>query len=75
MSKDNGEKTSELQVNLNEQMQKIGATISEYKDKLVTTFKDVDVTVKDWQFSVGKTDKEYNIEVVVKLNIKPKKAT
>jgi hypothetical protein len=40
MSKDNGEKTSELQVNLNEQMQKIGATISEYKDKLVTTFKE-----------------------------------
>jgi len=74
MSKDISEKASEVQINLNEQMQKIGSTIAEYKDKLATTFKDVDVSVKDWHFSVGKTDKEYNIEVVVKLNIKPKAA-
>lgn len=74
MSKDISEKASEVQVNLNEQMQKIGATISEYKDKLTATFKDMDVAVKDWHFSVGKSDKEYNIEVVVKLNVKPKAA-
>ena len=65
---------SEKQINLNEQMQKIGATIAEYKDKLVTNFKGMEVTVKDWHFSVGKMEEQYNVEVVVKLNIKPKQA-
>jgi polyphosphate kinase 2 (PPK2 family) len=65
---------SEKQINLNEQIQKISSTVAEYKDKLVTTFKGMDVAVKDWNFSVGKTDDQYNIEVVVKLNIKPKQA-
>jgi hypothetical protein len=65
---------SEKQINLNEQMQKIGATIAEYKDKLVTNFKGMEVSVKDWHFSVGKMEEQYNVEVVVKLNIKPKQA-
>ncbi len=56
------------------QMQKIGETISEYKDKLVATFKDMEVDVKDWHFAVGKADKEYTVEINVKLGIKPKKA-
>ncbi len=55
-------------------MQKIGETISEYKDKLVATFKDMEVDVKDWHFAVGKADKEYTVEINVKLGIKPKKA-
>lgn len=63
---------SEMQININEQLQKIGATIADYKDKMVSTFKDMDVSVKDWHFSVGKVDKEYNVEVIVKLGIKPK---
>ena len=52
---------------------KIGETISEYKDKLVATFKDMDVEVKDWNFAVGKAENEYTVEVNVKLSIKPKK--
>jgi hypothetical protein len=55
-------------------MQKIGETISEYKEKLVATFKDMEVDVKDWHFAVGKADKEYTVEINVKLGIKPKKA-
>jgi hypothetical protein len=32
----------------------------------------MDVEVKDWHFSVGKAEKEYNVDVTVKLVIKPK---
>ena len=65
---------SEKNIDMTARMQKIGETISEYKDKLVSTFKDMDVEVKDWHFSVGKAEKEYIVEVNVKLGIKPKKA-
>jgi hypothetical protein len=61
-------------IDVTERMQKISETISEYKDKLVSTFKDMDVEVKDWHFAVGKAEKEYTVEVNVKLGIKPKKA-
>ncbi len=37
-------------------------------------FKDMDVEVKDWHFTVGKLENEYTVEVNVKLCIKPKKA-
>jgi hypothetical protein len=35
-------------------------------------FKDMQVEVKDWNFNVGKTEEEYNVEVKIKLTIKPK---
>jgi ribosome-associated translation inhibitor RaiA len=60
-------------IDVTERMQKIGETIAEYKDKLVSTFKDMEVEVKDWHFAVGKAEKEYTVEVNVKLGIKPKK--
>jgi hypothetical protein len=61
-------------MDMTERMQKIGETVSEYKEKLVSTFKDMDVEVKDWHFAVGKAEKEYIVEVNVKLGIKSKKA-
>jgi len=64
---------SEKRIDVTDRIHKIGETISEYKDKLVATFKDMDVEVKDWNFAVGKAEKEYNVEVNVKLVIKPKK--
>jgi hypothetical protein len=64
---------SEKQVNIMERMQKIGETVNQYKDALVATFKDMEVEIKDWNFAVGKAEKEYNVEVNVKLTIKPKK--
>jgi len=53
-------------------LNKIGQTISEYKDKIATAFKDMDVEVRDWHFAVGKAEKEYAVEVNIKLIIKPK---
>ncbi len=64
---------SEKRIDVTERLSKIGETISDYKDKLVATFKDMDVEVKDWHFAVGKVEKEHAIEVNVKIGIKPKK--
>jgi len=63
---------SEKRIDITERLQKIGQTVSEYKDSLMTTFKDMDVEVRDWHFAVGKAEKEYTVEVNVKLAIKPK---
>jgi len=65
---------SEKHIDVTERLQKIGQTVNEYKDALTSHFKDMDVEVKDWHFTVGKLEKEYTVEVNVKLGIKPKKA-
>jgi hypothetical protein len=66
------ENVTEKSVDLTGRLQKIGETVSSYKDSLVSLFKDMDVEVKDWHFSVGKVEKEYDVDVTVKLVIKPK---
>lgn len=63
----------ETQINITEKLQKIGQTAQEYKDAIVNQFKDMEVEVKDWNFGVGKMDKEYNIDITLKLIIRPKK--
>lgn len=60
-------------VNITEKLQKIGQTAQEYKDAIVNEFKDMEVDVKDWNFSVGKVEKEYIVEVNLKLGIRSKK--
>ena len=63
---------SEKQIDMKEQIQKIGETVNQYKETLVSAFRDMEVEVKDWNFAVGKVETQYNIEVTVKLAIKPK---
>ena len=63
----------ETSINITEKLQKLGQTAQEYKDTIVNQFKDMEVEVKDWNFSVGKAEKEYNVEIVLKLGIRPKK--
>lgn len=60
-------------VNVTERLKEIGETASEYKDSIVKHFQDMDVEVKTWNFNVGQMDKEYTVEVNIKLSIKPKK--
>jgi hypothetical protein len=62
----------ETQINITEKLQKIGQTAQDYKDAIVSQFKDMEVDVKDWNFSVGKMEKEYTVEVNLKLGIRPK---
>ena len=64
---------TEKNIDITERLQKMGQTVSEYKNSLMNHFKDMDVEVKNWNFAVGNTDKEYTIEINVKLGIKPKK--
>jgi len=59
-------------VNITEKLQKIGETANEYKEAIISQFKDMEVEVKDWNFSVGKMEKEYTVEVKLKLGIRPK---
>jgi len=61
------------EINVPERLQEIGKKISEYKDVIVTEFKDMEVDVRNWNFAVGKTEEEYSLEVNLKLAIKPKK--
>lgn len=64
----------ETSINITEKLQKVGQTAQEYKDAIVSQFKDMDVDVKDWNFSVGKMEKEYIVEVNLKMGIRTKKA-
>jgi hypothetical protein len=59
--------------NVTEGLQKIGDMANQYKEAIVSAFKNMDVEVKDWNFAVSKAEKQYNVEVSVKLSIKPKK--
>jgi hypothetical protein len=43
---------------MTERLQKIGQTVNEYKDALTSHFRDMDVDVKDWHFTVGKCKKK-----------------
>ena len=65
---------SETSINVTEKLQKLGQTAQEYKDAIVNQFKDMEVEVKDWKFSVGKAEKEYNVEIVLKMSLRPKKS-
>ena len=64
---------SEEETNVPEKLQEIGKKVSEYKDAVLTQFKNMEVDVKNWNFAVGKTEEEYTLEVNLKLTIKPKK--
>jgi len=61
------------EVDIAEKMHEIAEKMSKYKSEVVATFKDMEVDVKDWKFSVNKVEKEYNVEVNLKLTVKPKK--
>ncbi len=65
---------SDKNLDITDRLQKIGQTVNEYREILMRDFKDMDVEVKDWNFAVGKLEKEYTVEVNVKLGLKPKKA-
>lgn len=64
----------ETSINITEKLQKMGETAQDYRDAIVSQFKDMDVEVKDWNFSVGKMEKEYTVEIKLKLGIRSKKS-
>ena len=60
-------------VDIIERISKIGETINRYRESVMRHFKDMDVEIKDWHVLVGKMEKEYDVEVTLKLALKPKK--
>lgn len=59
---------------VSEGLKKITDMFNQYKEAIISAFKDMDVEVKDWNFSVAKTENQHNVEGSFKLTIKPKKA-
>ncbi len=66
--------TEKKEVDIADRLHEIAEKMSKYKHEVVATFKDMEVDVKTWNFSVNKVEKEYNVEANLKLTIKPKKA-
>jgi hypothetical protein len=64
---------TEKEVNVPERLQEIGKKIGEYRDIVTKEFKDMEVNVKNWNFTVGKAEEEYTLEVNLKVAIRPKK--
>ncbi len=62
------------ETNISDKLQRMGQTAQEYRDAVVNQFKDMEVDLKDWNFSVGKMEDEYTVEVNVKLGIRSKKS-
>lgn len=62
------------ETNISDKLQRMGQTAQEYKDAVVNQFKDMEVELKDWNFSVGKMEDEYTVEVNVKLGIRSKQS-
>ena len=69
-----GGNLSEKHMDLTERISKIGETVNQYRESVMAHFKDMDVEVKDWHVAVGKVEKEYNVDITLKLTMKPKKA-
>lgn len=63
----------EEQVDITERMQTMGEKFNEIKKTIVAHFKDMEVEVKDWNFNIGKADKEYIIQFSAKIAVRPKK--
>ncbi|MFA7397991.1 MAG: hypothetical protein GX799_08890 [Crenarchaeota archaeon] len=64
---------SETSSSITEKLAKIGSTAEDYRDAIISQFKDMEVEVKDWNFAVGKMEKEYTVQVNLKLGIRSKK--
>jgi hypothetical protein len=64
---------TEKEINVPERLQEIGKKIGEYRDIVTKEFKDMEVNVRNWNFTVGKAEEEYTLEVNLKVAIRPKK--
>jgi hypothetical protein len=66
-------KITEEKINVSEKLQEIEAKLGKYKEEIVNQFKDMEIEVKTWNFAVGKTEAEYNVNVNLNFAIRPKK--
>ena len=64
---------SEQHIDVKEQIQKMSEKWNEFKKTWVSHFKDMDVEVLEWNFGVGKNEKEYIVDLKAKVAIREKK--
>ena len=62
----------EEQGDVMEKMQEMGQEFNKVKKSIIAHFKDYEIDIRDWNFAVGKADKEYVIDLKAKVAIKPK---
>ena len=55
-----------------ELMNKIKQASMNFRDSIVTYFKENNVEIKDWKFAVESSESNYLVDVSVKVLIKPK---
>lgn len=63
----------EEQVDVKEQIEKIGESFNELKKTYVTHIKDHDVEIKSWTFTANKAGNGYIVDFAAKVAIMPKK--
>ena len=63
----------EEQVDVKEQIEKMGEKFNEFKKTYVAHIKDHDVEIKSWTFTVNKADKGYIIDFAAKVAVMPNK--
>ena len=63
----------EQHFDVKEQIDKIGEKWSELQKSWVSHFKDIDFEVLEWNFGVGKNEKEYIIDLKAKIAVREKK--
>ena len=64
---------SEQHIDVKEQIDKMGKKWSEFQKTWVNHFKDIHFEVLEWNFGVGKNEKEYIIDLKAKVAIREKK--
>ncbi len=64
---------SDQHIDVKEQIEKLGEKWSEFQKSWVSNFKDIDFEVLEWNFGVGKNEKEYIIDLKAKVAIREKK--
>ena len=56
----------------NDEFEQVTSIVGKVRDA-VATLKDSDVSIKNWHFAFDKTDKEYVVDIALKLTVVPRK--
>jgi len=64
----------EEQIDIGKQIQMMSKKFSEFRETFSSDFSDMEINFKEWNFAVGKTGPEHNIDITAKIILKKKGA-
>ena len=64
---------TEKQIDVKEQIEKMGEKFNEFKKTYVAHIKDHDVEIKSWTFTVNKAGKGYIVDFAAQVEVMPNK--